>query len=117
MRQYLISVIEPGGGEGAPPPDVDLAEISRGLAAIEADLRAEGCWVFAGGLHGPSAATTVRVRDGEVDMTDGPYIEAKEHIGGFTVLAAHDLDAALRWATRFAAVIGLPIEVRPFREP
>ena len=50
-------------------------------------------------------------------MTDGPYIEAKEHIGGFTVLAAHDLDAALRWATRFAAVIGLPIEVRPFREP
>ncbi len=113
----MISVIEPSGGDGAPPPDVDLAGIDRGLAAIEADLRAEGSWLFAGALHGPAAATTVRIRDGEVDMTDGPYLEAKEHIGGFTILAAEDLDSALRWATRYAAVIGLPIEVRPFREP
>lgn len=116
MRQYLLSVIEPGG-EGPPPPDVDLEAIGRGLAGLEAELRASGSWIFAGGLHGPSSATTVRVRAGEVQMTDGPYVEAKEHIGGFTVLRADDLDAALRWAGRFAAVIGLPIEVRPFKEP
>ncbi|MCW3004283.1 MAG: hypothetical protein JWQ20_3581 [Conexibacter sp.] len=114
MKQYLLSVIEPSG-EDPPPPHV-LHEIGRGLAAIEKELRAEGSWVFAGGLHGPAAATTVRVREGELQMTDGPYIEAKEHIGGFTVLKAEDLDSALRWAERYAAVIGLPVEVRPFRE-
>jgi hypothetical protein len=116
MRRYLLSVIEPSHEDDSPPPDVDLEAIRRGLAALEAELRAEGSWVFAGGLHGPASATTVRVREGEVQMTDGPYIEAKEHVGGFTVLESEDLDAALRWAQRYASVIGLPIEVRPFRE-
>ncbi len=115
MRRYLLSVIEPSG-EGPVPPEVELEAIGRGLAALQAELEAQGSWIFAGGLHGPGSATVVRVREGEVQMTDGPYVEAKEHIGGFTVLRADDLDAALRWAERFAAVIGLPIEVRPFRE-
>ena len=115
MKRYLLSVIEPSTGDG-PPPDVDLEEIGRGIAVIQDELRAGGSWVFAGGLHGPASATTVRVREGEVQMTDGPYIEAKEHIGGFAVLDLEDLDTALRWAQRYAAVIGLPIEVRPFRE-
>jgi hypothetical protein len=114
MRQYMLSVIEPSGA--APPPDVDLDAIGRELAVIQDELRAEGSWVFAGGLHGPESATTVRVREGEVQMTDGPYIEAKEHVGGFSVLRVEDLDEALRWAGRYARVIGLPIEVRPFRE-
>ena len=116
MKQYLLSVIEPSG-DAVRPSEADREEIRRGLTAIETELRATGSWVFAGGLHGPASATTVRVREGEVEMTDGPYIEAKEHIGGFTVLEAEDLDVALRWAERYAAVIGLPIEVRPFREP
>ncbi len=115
MRRYLLSVIEPSGADDSPPPGVDLQEIERSLSAVEAELRAEGSWVFAGGLHGPASATTVRVREGEVLTTDGPYIEAKEHVGGFTVLDAEDLDTALRWATRYAAIIGLPVEVRPFR--
>ena len=117
MRRYLLSVIEPSGDDDSPPPGVDLEGISRALAAIEAELRAEGSWLFAGGLHGPGTATTVRVREGEVQMTDGPYIEAKEHVGGFTVLEAEDLDTALRWAARYAGAIGLPVEVRPFRAP
>lgn len=115
MRRYLLSVIEPSG-EGPLPSEVDLEAIGRGLEALQAELEAQGSWVFAGGLHGPGSATVVRVREGEVQMTDGPYVEAKEHIGGFTVLLADDLDGALRWAERYAAVIGLPIEVRPFRE-
>lgn len=115
MRRYLLSVIEPSGGDDSPPPGVDLQEMGRALAGVEEDLRAAGSWVFAGGLHGPASATTVRIREGEVQMTDGPYIEAKEHVGGFTVLEAVDLDTALHWATRYAAIIGLPIEVRPFR--
>jgi len=115
MKQYLLSVITPSG-DGPPPPEVDLGAIGRGLDALRAELQAQGSWVFAGGLHGPASATTVRVREGEVQVTDGPYVEAKEHIGGFTVLLAEDLDAALRWAERYAAVIGLPIEVRPFRD-
>ena len=116
MKRYLLSVLEPTRNGDGPPPGIDLEEIGCGLATIEAELRAEGSWVFAGGLHGPASATTVRVREGEVQMTDGPYIEAKEHVGGFAVIEVEDLDTALHWAQRFTAVHGLPIEVRPFRE-
>ena len=71
--------------------------------------------MFSGGLHPPSTATVLRVRDGEVFMIDGPYTESKEHIGEFTVIRAPDLDAALEWGGRMARAIGLlPIEVRPF---
>ena len=115
MKRYLLSAIEPSTGDG-PPPEADLEEMGHGIAVIQDELRAEGSWVFGGGLHGPASATTVRVREGEVQMTDGPYVEAKEHVGGFAVLDGEDLDTALRWAQRYAVVIGLPIEVRPFRE-
>jgi len=71
--------------------------------------------VFAGGLHPPTTATVVRVRDGDVLMTDGPFVEGKEHIGGFTIIKAPDLDAALEWGRRLAKATTLPIEVRPFQ--
>jgi hypothetical protein len=71
--------------------------------------------VFAGGLHPPTTATVVRVRDGDVLMTDGPFVEGKEHIGGFTIIKAPDLDAALEWGRRLATATTLPIEVRPFQ--
>jgi hypothetical protein len=71
--------------------------------------------VFAGGLHPPSTATVVRSRDGQVLMTDGPYAEGKEHIGGFTIVRAPDLDAALAWAAKLTQATTLPIEVRPFQ--
>jgi hypothetical protein len=113
MPQYLISMYQPAGDQ-VPPPEV-LEPIMRKIAAIREDLQAAGAWVFAGGLHPISTATVVRVKDGDVMTTDGPYVEGKEHIGGITVITAPDLDAALEWAEKYARVTTLPIEVRPFR--
>ena len=88
----------------------------RDLDALNQEMKAAGAWVFAGGLHPPSTATVVRVTDGEVLMTDGPYAEGKEHIGGFTIIKAPDLDAALEWGRKLARATTLPIEVRPFQD-
>jgi hypothetical protein len=112
MKQYLLNVYQP---DGPLPPAEELERISRDLDALNQELRAAGAWVFAGGLHPPSTATVVRAADGELLVTDGPYVEGKEHIGGFTIVKAPDLDAALGWGRRLAEVIGLPIEVRPFQ--
>ncbi|MGW7358778.1 YciI family protein [Streptomyces sp. NPDC054802] len=112
MTQYLLSIYQPDGD--VPPPEV-LDPIMRDVEAVNAELRAAGAWVFAGGLHAPSTATVVRCKDDEVLMTDGPYIEGKEHIGGFTVIEAPDLDAALGWGRKLARAITLPIEVRPLQ--
>jgi hypothetical protein len=110
MKQYLLSIYQP---DGDPPPPEFLEPIMRDLEAVNAELRAAGAWVFAGGLNAPSTATVVRLKDDEVLTTDGPYIEGKEHIGGFTVIQAPDLDAALEWGRKLARAITLPIEVRP----
>ena len=112
MRQYLLSVYQPDSP--APPPEV-LERISADLDALNRELREAGAWVFAGGLHPPSTATVVRARGGEVLTTDGPFAEGKEHIGGFTIVKAPDLDAALAWARKLARATTLPIEVRPFQ--
>ncbi len=113
MKQYLLGVYQPDGG--SPGPEV-LEPIGRNLAALEQEMKAAGVWVFSGGLHSPDTATVVRVKDGDTLMTDGPYTEGKEHLGGFTVIRAPDLDAALEWGRRLALAIGLlPIEVRPFQ--
>ncbi|MFC4610843.1 YciI family protein [Streptomyces maoxianensis] len=112
MQQYLLSIYQP---DGDPPPPEVLEPIMRDLEAVNAELRAAGAWVFAGGLHPPSTATVVRLEDGELLTTDGPYIEGKEHIGGFTVIQAPDLDAALEWGGKLARAITLPIEVRPLQ--
>ena len=69
--------------------------------------------MFAGGLHPASTATVVRAEGDEVLTTDGPFTEGKEHLGGFTVVEAEDLDAALGWATEMTRITGLPVEVRP----
>jgi hypothetical protein len=86
------------------------------LDALHDELRAADAWVFTGALHPPSTATVVRLRGDDVLMTDGPFTEGKEHLGGFTVVSAPDLDAALEWARRFTQVTGLPTEVRPFTD-
>lgn len=112
MKQYLLSIYQPDGP--VPPPDV-LQRIMRDVGALIEETKAAGAWVFNGGLHPPSTATVVRLRDGELLTTDGPYTEGKEHIGGFIVIKAPDLDAALEWARKTARVITLPIEVRPFQ--
>jgi hypothetical protein len=112
MKQYLLSVYQP---DGPPPPPEVLERISADLDALNRELKAAGAWVFAGGLHPPSSATVVRVADGDTLITDGPFAEGKEHIGGFTIVRAPDLDAALEWGRRLAQATTLPIEVRPFQ--
>ena len=112
MPQYLLSVYQPDG----PPPQPNLLEeIDRQLQQLNDEMKAAGSWVFAGGLHPPSTATVVRAQDGEVLLTDGPFAEGKEVLGGFTIVSAPDLDAALGWAGRLAEITTLPIEVRPFQ--
>jgi hypothetical protein len=112
MQQYLLSVYQP---DGPVPPAEVMEGISRDLDALNRELEAAGAWVFAGGLHPPSTATVVRVTDGEVLVTDGPFAEGKEHIGGFTIVRAPDLDAALEWGRKLARATTLPVEVRPFQ--
>ena len=111
MTRYALIVHQP---DGPPPADLDLDAVMRDVGALQQDMKDAGVWVFSGGLHDASTATTVQVRDGELITTDGPYPEGHEHIGGLTVIDAEDLDAALEWGRRSAEVIGLPIEVRPF---
>ena len=112
MKQYLLSIYQPDGG--TPPPEV-LERVMRDVNALLDEIKAAGAWVFNGGLHPPSTATVLRLQGDDVLMTDGPFAEGKEHIGGFLVVKAPDLDAALEWGRRTARVITLPIEVRPFQ--
>ena len=114
MNQYLLSVhsVE---GEPAPLPEA-MQKAYRDVNALNSELRAAGAWVFAGGLHPHTTASVVRVKDGEVLITDGPFAEGKEHIGGFWVIQAADLDAALAWAAKATRACAGPVEVRPFQE-
>ncbi|MGW6023671.1 YciI family protein [Streptomyces sp. NPDC055099] len=121
MNQYLISVYQPDGG--VPEPEI-LEPIMRDVEAVNAELKEAGAWVFAGGLFPPSTATVLRLKDSkdskdgkdsEVLTTDGPYVEGKEHLGGFTVIRAADLDEALAWGAKVARAITLPVEVRPLQ--
>lgn len=111
MKQYLLSVYTP---EGEPPPAEVLQKIMKQVDDINAEMKAAGAWVFAGGLNSPSTATVLRAKGGEVLSTDGPFVEGKEYLGGFTIVKAADLDAALEWGRKLAKAITLPIEVRPF---
>ncbi len=114
MKQYLLSVHH---SEGDPEPTPEQTEAAyRDVDAFNAEVTAAGRWVFAGGLHGPETATVVRVQDGETITTDGPFAEAKEHIGGFWVIAAEDLDEALQWAAKGSMACQSPVEVRPFQD-
>jgi hypothetical protein len=112
MKRYLLSLYQP---KGEAPPEV-LEPVMRNLAALNQELRDAGAWVFAGGLHPPSTATVLRAADGDVLMTDGPFAEAKEQIGGFTIIEAPDLDAALEWGRKLTLATTLPVEVRPFQD-
>jgi len=115
MKQYLMSVYHPDGDEYAPEP-AEMDEIMADVDAVNQELNAAGAWVFAGGLHPSSTATVMKLTDGEVLVTDGPFLEGKEHIGGLWVIQAPDLDAALAWARKAARACRVPIEVRPFQE-
>src|SRR5215472_9362015 len=112
MKQYLLSIYQP---DGPPPPLATLEKVMRDVDALTEEIKAADAWVFNGGLHPPSTATVVRPRDGELLLTDGPFAEGKEHVGGFVIVMAPDLDAALERGRRTARATTLPIEVRPFQ--
>ena len=111
MTRYLLTLYQP---DGVPDASVDLDRIGRELRALNDEMRAAGAWVFGGGLHPAASSTVVRARGDDLQLTDGPYLEGREHVGGFTVVEAPDLDAALGWGGRIARITGLPVEVRPF---
>ena len=112
MNEYLLSIYQP---DGPPPPAPFLEKVMRDVGAVMDHMKTAGAWVFSGGLHPPGTATVVRVREGDVLTTDGPYTEGKEHLGGFCIVKAPDLDAALEWGRSLARATTLPIEVRPFQ--
>src|SRR5580704_7142990 len=114
MTQYMISVYHADNGP-APSPEAMAASI-RDVDALNGEMVAAGVWVFAGGLHNDSTASVIRVTDGAVVTTDGPYAETKERIGGFWVIEADDLDSALAWGRKATVACGAPIEVRPFQD-
>ena len=116
MTQYLLSTYAVEGEvPGAPQTPEEMEGFMQRVVALEDEMEASGTFVFGGALHGPEAATVVRVGDGELVMTDGPFVEAKEHIAGFYIINADDLDAALAWSRKVVDAINHPIEVRPFR--
>ena len=110
MKPYLMSIYQP---DGDAPPAEDLDRVMSGLATLNEEIKAAGGWVFTGGLYPPSTATVVREKGGDVLVTDGPYLEGKEHVGGFWVVRAPDLDTALDWGRKASRATTLPIEIRP----
>ncbi|MGO8826845.1 MAG: YciI family protein [Acidimicrobiales bacterium] len=115
MTQYLLSVATIDGAPQRSPEEMQTAYEQVGR--LNAELQSAGStWVFAGGLAPASSATVVRAEGDQILVTDGPFTESKEHIGGFWVIDAPDLDAALAWATKAARACMEPVEVRPFQE-
>jgi hypothetical protein len=116
MTQYMLAVHTGNGARREPMSPEQMQESWRTINAIEEDLKTSGAWLFSGRLHGADTATVVRADGDKVLTTDGPYVESKEHLGGFYVISAEDLDGALGWAARVSAAINMPIEVRPFSD-
>ena len=114
MKQYLLAVHMV---EGVEPPSQEVMEQTyREVDAFNQKLKNQGAWVFGGGLEEASMATVVRVEEGELLTTDGPFAEAKEHLGGFWIIKAPDLDAALALAAEATVACKAPVEVRPFQD-
>src|SRR5437773_2893907 len=114
MTQYLLAVHMVEGEE--PPSEATRQQAYADVEKFNVKLREQGAWVCAGGLHPVDTATVVNATGGDVLVTDGPFAEAKEQLGGFWVITAPDLDAALAWATKASAACMGPVEVRPFQD-
>lgn len=114
MTQYLLSVHH--SADAPPPAPDDMQKAFEQVDRFNAELQAAGAWVFGGGLHPPEIATVVRTEGGDTVTTDGPFAESKEQLGGFWIIDAVDLDAALEWAAKGSAACMGPVEVRPFQD-
>jgi hypothetical protein len=116
MPQYLLSAHSVDGEAREPMTDEQIQRFWQKVHPLEADMKSSGTWVFSGRLHDADTATVVRVSGDEVLTTEGPFVEAREHLAGFYIIEAADLDAALGWASRVTRAISAPIEVRPFAD-
>lgn len=113
MTRYMLSVHIV---DGAPQPDdAEMQAAYRDVDLFNQELQSSGAWVFAGGLHPPTTATVVDARRDETLITDGPFAESKEQLGGFWVIEVDDLDAALEWAAKGSKACAGAVEVRPFQ--
>ena len=114
MAQYMFSAY---GGESGPAMTEEEIQASwQKILLLEKEMKSSGALVFSGRLLEPETATVVRLADGDLMTIDGPFAESKEHLGGFYIIEADNLDAALGWASKTTAAVGHPIEVRPFME-
>jgi hypothetical protein len=116
MPRYLLSAHTIDGQAREPISDEQMQHSWQKIQALETEMKSAGAWVFSGRLHDADTATVVRVSGDDVVTTDGPFVEAKEHLGGFYIIEAADLDAALGWASRVARTVSAPIEVWPFAD-
>ena len=117
MTQYMLSVHHDGLDDAAfQQSEEEMQAAFKAVDAVNAEMQATGAWVFGGGLHAPEVATVVHGYGDDVVMTDGPFAETKEFLGGFWVIEASDLDAALAWAEKASAACRGPVEVRPFQD-
>ncbi len=115
MSQYLLSTFAVEGNvPNSPSTPDEMQAFMKRVAELESEMDEKGVFVFGGALHGPDASTVVRQNGGEILLTDGPFAESKEHIAGFYIINADDLDDALAWAQKVVDAIQHPIEVRPF---
>jgi hypothetical protein len=111
MPHYLVAIHHPDGYDGS----LEGEAMERDIDVLNEEMEAAGARIFAGGLSGDSSARSLRARlDGKVLVTDGPYLETKEHVGGFWILKAANLDEALAWGRKAVVACRAPVEVRPF---
>jgi hypothetical protein len=115
MAHYFLSLHSVEGEVRPSMTDEDMQQYMKQIQVLEDEMKSEGAWVFGGALHGPDTATVVRRSESELLTTDGPFAESREHLGGFYIIEAPDLDAALAWASKVTSIVMKPIEVRPFR--
>ncbi len=116
MTHYLLAVHMGSGERREPPSEEQMREYGARIDALEADMRAADALVFSGRLTEPDSAAVIDATNGEVQVTDGPFLESKEAIGGFYIIEAPTAEAAQAWATKTSAVVGMPIELRPFQD-
>src|SRR5260370_26499577 len=115
MTKYLLSMHSVEGEAADPMTEQEMQQFMGRVGVLEEAMKTDGPWLFGGALYEAETATVVRVSDGHVLTTDGPFAEATEHLGGFYIIEARDLAAALRWASKTSAAVSKAIEVRPFR--
>jgi hypothetical protein len=114
VARYLLSVHSIPGEASEPMSPEQMQQSWKRISAVEEEMKSAGAWVFSGRLHDPDTATVVRLAGTEILTTDGPFAESKEHLGGFYIVEAEDLDGALGWASKVTAAVTKPIEVWPF---